>query len=218
MSVKNYGRGKQVESGINDRPVLPLRARQCAKPWIYTHNPFGWKWIGKEKRWLPYLNYIILERGCNGVNDKGSPHLAIASATAAGFTIIRPEDSRLGPYKNYLYAHQAAGGMHYTTEFDTIRQLGTQVIADFDRKGFHTFLQYLVDKQIIAPMDHFVLEKYTGRISNRINRLSGLAIGNAHVGTKIAEYEAQICEMTEAWQESFGTVSVEVQEVVEPEA
>jgi hypothetical protein len=201
---KHFGASEQVKANDKFENVLPLKSRQCSPQWIYTHNHFGWRWIDTEDRWLPQLGEIVLRRGCNGVDANWNADLALTKARGKGYTVIMPDDKRLGKYQFYVYSHKAAGGKHYITEFDTLRKLGKQVVTDFDREGFHLFLAHLIDAGIVDPMDTFVLDKIVGRTKMRINRLSNLAIGNPHAAGKIGVYEEQVKRMRAAWDRQFG--------------
>lgn len=203
MSVRAFGQGRKVVSTVKGNDLLPLQRKDCQKPWIYAHNPFGWQYIAEKGCWLPQLNQIVIARGGNGVNSNGNPNLAIAGARNKGFTIIDENDVRLGKYMNYLREYDAVGGKHYTTEFDSIRILGNKVITDFDRDGYHDFLEYLVDSGIVEPMDEFVLDQKCDMIQSRVNRLSAASVTNPHINGKLKQTEDLLRTMKESWEKQF---------------
>ena len=203
--TQTSGRRQEDSSTTGPEGLLPIEPNH---PFVYFHADQGWQWDATGKRWIPYLNQIIGQRGCNGAPEDGVFNNQIATVQARGHTVIRPEDRRLGPYRNYLFSYPCVNrsgrkGKCWVSQFQEPMVRGLKVRWKVDTVGHYEFLDYLVTKGIIGPMGEDILGD---KIEAALDRVERLAIHGANpvYAEKIKTAEQRVADMREAWVRQFG--------------
>lgn len=194
---------QEISTAAGPDNILPLEKNS---PFTFFHTDQGWQFVDDE--WLPYLNSIIHTRGSNGVDGRGGANNVVATVTARGHQVIRPDDKRLGQYMNYRHSFpcqskSGKGGKYYVTAFETPIIRGQKVRWQVDEKGYRAFLRFLVDNNIVAKMGRDILDEKIEVVQDRITRLQ--AQGSNPAALKKADVaQKKIDKMIEAWERQFG--------------
>ena len=203
--TQTSGRQREDSSSTGPEGLLPIEPN---KPFVYFHADQGWQWDAGGKRWVPYLNRIIGQRGCNGAPTDGVFNQQLATVQARGHTAIRPEDRRLDKYRNYLFSYPCVNksgrkGKHWVTEFESPVVRGRRVRWHTDTAAYYEFLDFLVIKGIIGPMGEDILEEKLEAALDRVERLAKHG-ANPVYAEKIKAAEQRVEDMRAAWAEQFG--------------
>lgn len=136
--------------------------------WMYIHHPKNWDLImiptknpkkGDPKHkayWLPNLNQLIEEPGCNnvtGTKDNPDSRLARTTLIDDGYTILSPLNY------DYMRVYPAHKGKYHTTKFVNIEVLGGEMITTTDRNAFNEWKKSLVADGHIAPPHPQILKR-----------------------------------------------------------
>lgn len=211
MPIELQGR-QEISTSAGPDNILPLAPNP---PFVYFHADQGWMYIDGEEggMWLPYLNKVVGMRGANGVDNNGGMAPALATIQSKGHQVISPSDKRLGPYINYRYSFDCASktgnrGKYYVSAFETPVIRGERVRWKADEKGYHQFLKYLVDRNLVAPMGRDILEEKVDIVQDRITRLQAQG-SNPSSLEKAERAQKRIEGMKAAWERQFGAAEEE---------
>lgn len=174
-------------------------------PFIFVHYPTAWEWDAESKRFLPSLSQIVLRPGVNGVGDDLSPRRAIGGSVAKGGVVVRPEDSRLGEWQNFVtrYPVRTPTGKgeawHYcfrSQEFAVLPNGQAAVIEGSE--DFRRFRAHLLDAKIIdepgAVMVRAVVEVERRGLERKVRE----ARDNPHRASEVEAKRERLAAM-EAW-------------------
>ena len=183
-----------------------LPAKYANHPFMYVAYTNGWEWDEADKRMLPCLSEIRITPGVNGVGDDLSPHRAIGSSVQKGGTIIRPNDTRLGEWQNFITRYKCGAGRpvkfvgwHYCFRSAGFEILPNREAAPIDGSAeFRDFRAHLVECGIISPISGPELSRLLAVERLGLSRLIGAAQNNPHRGTAVEAKRARV-EAIEAW-------------------
>jgi hypothetical protein len=172
-----------ISNQVGESKLPKKRARRMHQ-WVYRWHPKRWhfyKDAGTRGEWLPRLGRISFDAGQSNVQENGNITLAMASAQEQGWSVIRPNDERLGPHQSYMQAVPVeGGGKAYTSRFKAYSIEGGMVFEDFDRQGYYAFLRHLVDAGIVAPMSKNIRSYHLRRHKERVERAEASAANMPH--------------------------------------
>jgi len=163
---------------------LPRKRARRMKQWVYRWHPKRWhfyKDAGERGEWLPRLGRIIFDAGQSNVQENNNITLAMASAQEQGWTIIRPNDERLGQYVNYMQSIPVeGGGSAFASRWKSYSIEGGMVFEDFDREGWYGFLRHLVAAGVVPPMSENIRNYHLRRHEERVEKAEASAANMPH--------------------------------------
>jgi len=176
----------------------------------YFHTGLGWFFLagtgkGKSRKpgeWLPRLNQMTMQKGCNGVTAT-SDKTAVATHLSKGHTVLPVGDPRLGKFARYIATWKnAGGGLTWSTIWQQprISPLGGLSWVRND-KGYNEFLTFLRDN-VLPAMSLEAMEFFVSNKESRAQRLAKFTDKPVYK----ARYDAtlaDIVEMREAWERQF---------------
>ncbi len=173
--------------------ALPAAKARRLHQWVYKWHPKRWhfyKDAGEAGEWLPRLGRIVFDAGQSNVQENGNITLAMASAQQQGWTVIKPNDERLGAFRNYMQAVPVENGRKaYVSRWRNFALEGGMVFEDFDRPGFYAFLRHLVSSGIVGPMSQNIRSYHLRRHIESVDRAEAEAANQPHNGILQARAE-----------------------------
>lgn len=203
---------------------LPTDMRNYAFAAVYW--PMSWEWLRGEG-FFPCLGEITAHPGVNGTGEKGSDgwngniNAPAAGIASKGGLVIRPDDSRLGQFRNYIRKFPVRGtngkGAHYCYSFVEYAVLPNgRARAIVDDKAWNAFRSHLVSSGIVPPMPAEAFADLIDRKEKALERLKRKAAGSDHWNGTIQQAEADIQQMKADWDALCDAVEVVDQAPNEP--
>lgn len=213
-------------------PVPMIRTVQTAKGlpkkgtfrnsrWFFASHPERWVWDDTAKAILPSLKQVSLTPGSMGAGNSKQPgqishedHV-VASWAALGWDAIKPGDPRLGDWAEYAQGWPLlGGGMMWLPKWVTPHLIGKRVKLVVDDEMRVEFLSYLVEKNIIQPMDDVIRDEMITVQRRRLTKIEQdyLATPNALIASRM---EANRIKLAQMLGEDEDTARVEVAQTIE---
>jgi len=149
-----------------------------ARPsFFFMVSPRGWEYVEGEGCWLPVLKRHAVEPGVNGIQQDRNPAQAYTEREMAGFTVIRPEDARLGEFRHYVQRLPYQGAGRYCLSiFETAEIMpGGRVFVERDEAKYNTFRRFLLTAGIVPPLDPRWKREILGEHKQTLRRKRGRA-------------------------------------------
>jgi len=178
-------------------PQLPQASRQLinlpASPSFFLKwHPA--RWYMANGRLLPCLGKLVIEPGINGVDARGGHTIAKAEADRRGWTIIPWEVIPDG----YVRAYDVRGGVAHMTRWERPKAIGNRAIIKTDEKGYHAFLQHLLDEGIVPPPDPDIVDAMSDVQRSRISRNLKRAKTDDGAAARLEADRARLAELEAA--------------------
>ena len=147
------GKPAQAKAATIGSAALPARKARQLHQWLWKHHPKRWAFDAETREWLPRLGKLKFDAGQMNVLENGNIGLAMATAQSHGWTIIQPDDSRLGPYADYMQELPVENGRRaYAPTWKRYALEGGMVFEDTDKEQMRAFLRHLVVSGIVGEI------------------------------------------------------------------
>jgi len=209
--MKQYAEPQTKVSHALQARNYPIKPNE---EFLSVFDPAKWQFIeiGGEHKWVPLLNDQPLKRGAGGITGDANSRDAsmfLARAHRQGCVEIRPDDPRLGEYRNYVrFVPCQKGrkvGIYHFSMWQSLDVLGGITRVTTDTQAYRRFLLYLVEKQIVPAMSAVVLQVRLEQLDRRIRGLIERAAQNPHLSAKVKESQEQRRRMPLVWAVQFGS-------------
>lgn len=183
--TKPSGSSPQVfRQTVSEDRGLPHRGTRANAQWYYAAHPERWGWDDEAKDFLPRLKMVSLTPGSMGASSNREGKITgddkvDAAWAELGWRAIKPWDTRLGPWRDYVVGFNLArGGLQWMPKWVEPRLIGKRVrfVADNDQR--REFLSYLVDKGLIEPMDEVIRDELVSKQRRRLTTIEADVMAN----------------------------------------
>ncbi len=149
--------GKRVKTSATQAGggKIPHTAKARA-PFFFMTHPRAWSYDPIVDAWVPRLKRHVCDPGVNSIRGDRNPAQAYTEREQHGFTVVKPEDPRLGEkYIGYMLQMPYAGnGLFCVSMFESVEvTLGGHVFIERDDEAYAEFRQFLLDSGIVPPLD-----------------------------------------------------------------
>ncbi len=148
------GKRKTAKTSQAGAGKVPARTPQ-RRDFFWMVSLKGWNYSPSVGHWLPRLKPHYLEPGTNGITAGSDPTNAYNERQRNGFTVIKPDDPRLGEFMHYVKELPYSGaGSFCVSIFDDVEVAPDgEVWITRDAEAFDAFRVFLVESGIVPPLD-----------------------------------------------------------------
>ena len=194
------GKPAQARSAAVGDVALPAKRARQMHQWIWKYHPKRWFFDLEAREWLPRLGRIKFDAGQQNVLENGNIGLAMATAQGHGWTIIQPNDERLGPHSNYMQELPVDNGRKaYAPTWQHYALEGGMVFEDTDKEQMRAFLRHLVRSGIVGQISPNIRRYHTRRYADRVSKAEAASAAQPHNGI-LRERARALRETYEAMQ------------------
>jgi hypothetical protein len=148
--------GKRVETRPSQVGGGAVPATTKARPsFFFMVSAKGWDYDAGSGHWLPNIKRHYIDPGANGITRDMNPAQAYTEREQRGYTVIRPDDARLGDYRFYVQKLPYAGnGVFCLSIFESAEVMPDgEVFIARDDDAWRAFRVFLVTSGIVPPLD-----------------------------------------------------------------
>jgi len=169
--------GSVPQRGGPRAPKLNVAPRHY---FVLKHHPARWGVIGGKIR--PILGQIRADPGVGGVDKDGGTAYAEADAVGRrGWYVLRLDPSE------YIRVYDGVRGPVHMGRWETPKQIGNRTVLKVDEAAYHAFLDELVERGLVQPMDPDLLPALIDEAQARVDRTE--AIGGSRHRAAVAALE-----------------------------
>lgn len=210
MGIRIMEGGEQVVPYSPQAQDEGLPASLACPQYDLVHYPLDWSWDDTDG-FLPNLGQLAHAPGVNGVRDMGKDRNGAQippDATAAragtmrkGGLLIRPDDQRLGEYKNFLRRLPCKGGGYFYFFIDTQVQVwgpgdGQHRVTPSPK--WNPFRRFLRDGGIIGQISDVAYDKLRSTVLAELESRRNVVAASAEAERKVLQ--SRLDAMDKAWK------------------
>ena len=193
--------GKKITRETRDEASakLPKSVRPTSFFKLVSH-PKRWRWNDDAGEFLPDMGYLLVSPGVGGVTQRGNTSQAEVGLGKKGFTVIQPDDPRLGEFRDYVTGLPTVFGRnHHVPAWESASIVGGEVFWKTDTAMERKFYAHIIAAGIIPKLDpdmrDRLIEKEKGLLERAEGRLASNP-SNPHSQSRVTEIQRRIKAMS----------------------